>query len=159
MRLLGGLGLAAPVLLIALLIAMPSALNSWVDEGIRSAIAAVAAGIVGVSLTSVLVATWSRQRLRRIIKVAERLGQGDFAATLLAPESGGGAEARLARAINVIATSMAATTDAATVDKLTGVSNRQTLLASLFSEVDRANRYGRPLSVAFVDIDHFKNVN
>jgi diguanylate cyclase (GGDEF)-like protein len=159
MRLLGGLGLAAPVLLIALLIAMPSALNSWIDEGLRSVVAAIAAGVVGVSLTSVLVATWSRQRLRRIIKVAERLAQGDFGATLLVPESGGGSEARLARAINVIATSMAATTDAATVDKLTGVSNRQTLLASLFSEVDRANRYGRPLSVAFVDIDHFKNVN
>jgi diguanylate cyclase (GGDEF)-like protein len=159
MRLLGGLGLAAPVLLIALLIAVPSALNSWIDEGLRSVVAAIAAGVVGVSLTSVLVATWSRQRLRRIIKVAERLAQGDFGATLLVPESGGGSEARLARAINVIATSMAATTDAATVDKLTGVSNRQTLLASLFSEVDRANRYGRPLSVAFVDIDHFKNVN
>jgi diguanylate cyclase (GGDEF)-like protein len=159
MRLLGGLGLAAPVLLIALLIAMPSALNSWIDEGLRSVVAAVAAGVVGVSLTSVLVAAWSRQRLRRIIKVAERLAQGDFGATLLVPETGGGAEDRLARAINLIATSMAATTDAATVDKLTGVSNRQTLLASLFSEVDRANRYGRPLSVAFVDIDHFKNVN
>jgi len=159
MRLLGGLGLAAPVLLIALLVAMPSALNSWFDEGLRSVVAAVAAGVVGVSLSSVVVAAWSRQRLRRIIKVAERLAQGDLGVTLDAPERGGGAEARLARAINAIATSLAETTDAATIDKLTGVSNRQMLLASLFNEVDRANRYERPLSVAFVDIDHFKNVN
>ena len=51
------------------------------------------------------------------------------------------------------------TTDAATVDKLTGVANRQALLVALFTEVERASRYNRPLSVAFVDIDHFKAVN
>ena len=129
MRLLGGLGLAAPVLLIALLVANPSALDSWFDEGIRSVVAAVAAGAVGVSLSSVVVAAWSRQRLRRIIKVAERLAQGDLGVTLETPERGGGAEARLARAINAIGTSLAETTDAATIDKLTGVSNRQMLLA------------------------------
>ena len=39
------------------------------------------------------------------------------------------------------------------------MSNRQALLAELFSEVVRATRYERPLSVAFVDIDHFKAVN
>jgi diguanylate cyclase (GGDEF)-like protein len=159
MRLLGGLGLAAPVMLIVLFIAMPSALNSWVDEGLRSGVAAVAAGTVGVSLTSVLVAAWSRQRLRRVIKAVERLAQGELGVTIRVPEKGGGSEARLARAINAISTSLAETTDAATVDKLTGVSNRQTLLASLFNEVDRAHRYERPLSVAFVDIDHFKAVN
>jgi diguanylate cyclase (GGDEF)-like protein len=47
----------------------------------------------------------------------------------------------------------------ATVDKLTGVANRQALLAGLFGEVERASRYNRPFSVAFVDIDHFKAVN
>jgi diguanylate cyclase (GGDEF)-like protein len=45
------------------------------------------------------------------------------------------------------------------IDRLTGVANRQSLLAALFDEVERATRYGRPLSVAFVDIDHFKAVN
>ena len=45
------------------------------------------------------------------------------------------------------------------MDKLTGVANRRALLVELFNEVERANRYERPLSVAFVDIDHFKAVN
>ena len=39
------------------------------------------------------------------------------------------------------------------------MANRQALLAYLFAEVERATRYGRPLCVAFVDIDHFKVVN
>ena len=45
------------------------------------------------------------------------------------------------------------------MDRLTGVANRQALLGELFAEVERAGRYERPLSVAFVDIDHFKAVN
>ena len=39
------------------------------------------------------------------------------------------------------------------------MANRSALLAALFAEVERAARYERPLSVAFVDIDHFKAVN
>ncbi len=39
------------------------------------------------------------------------------------------------------------------------MANRPTLLAQLFSEVERAARYGRPLAVAFIDLDHFKAVN
>lgn len=49
--------------------------------------------------------------------------------------------------------------EAATNDRLTHVANRPTLLAQLFQEVDRAGRYGRPLTIAFIDIDHFKVVN
>ena len=49
--------------------------------------------------------------------------------------------------------------EAATTDRLTRVANRPTLLAQLFQEVERATRYGRPLSVAFIDLDHFKVVN
>ena len=159
MRLLGGLGLVAPVVLIALLLAMPTAISSWVDDGVRSIGAAIAAGALGVSLTALLVATYAQVRLRPIIRAAEQLAQGDLGVTVDAPARGGGSEGRLARAINAISTSLVETTDAATVDRLTGVSNRQTLLASLFNEVERANRYERPLSVAFVDIDHFKAVN
>ncbi len=37
--------------------------------------------------------------------------------------------------------------------------NRPTILAQLFQEVDRAARYGRPLAIAFIDLDHFKDIN
>jgi diguanylate cyclase (GGDEF)-like protein len=49
--------------------------------------------------------------------------------------------------------------EAATTDRLTRVANRPTLLAHLFGEIERVSRYNRPLSIAFVDIDHFKAVN
>lgn len=44
-------------------------------------------------------------------------------------------------------------------DPLTGVGNRRLLQRRLQEEVTRAGRYGRPLTVAFIDIDHFKLVN
>ncbi|HEY6057218.1 MAG TPA: diguanylate cyclase, partial [Candidatus Limnocylindrales bacterium] len=70
-----------------------------------------------------------------------------------------GTTGRLARALEAIAIQLGESYDAATFDRLTGVNNRQALLAELFTEVERANRYNRPFSVAFVDIDHFKQVN
>jgi diguanylate cyclase (GGDEF)-like protein len=47
----------------------------------------------------------------------------------------------------------------ATVDQLTGVLNRQAVLAELEKEIDRAARFGHQLSVVMVDLDHFKRLN
>jgi two-component system, cell cycle response regulator len=47
----------------------------------------------------------------------------------------------------------------ADTDGLTGVANRRKFDKLLASEHERASRYRRPLSVAMVDIDHFKKVN
>ena len=47
----------------------------------------------------------------------------------------------------------------ATTDQLTGVLNRQTVLAELEREIDRAARYSHQLSVVMVDLDHFKRLN
>lgn len=58
-----------------------------------------------------------------------------------------------------IADAMKAATEAATIDRLTRVANRPALLAHLFAELERVARYNRPLSIAFIDIDHFKAVN
>jgi two-component system cell cycle response regulator len=44
-------------------------------------------------------------------------------------------------------------------DTLTGLANRRFILTQLASQVSGARRHGRPLSVAIVDIDHFKPVN
>lgn len=47
----------------------------------------------------------------------------------------------------------------ARTDDLTGIANRRYLGERLREERARAARYGRPLSVALVDVDHFKTVN
>jgi len=44
-------------------------------------------------------------------------------------------------------------------DGLTGVNNRRSLLEFLDREVSRARRHGRNLSVIFVDLDNFKEIN
>jgi len=157
MRLLGVLALAAPVALGTLLIVDPTAYVSWVNDGSRSIVAMLVAAIAGVSLTSLVVSAYLRFRFVSLVKAAERIAVGDYSTTVTV--GGKGLESRLATAINSIASAFADTHDLATIDRLTGVANRQVLLSDLFSEVERASRYDRPLSVAFVDIDHFKAVN
>jgi two-component system cell cycle response regulator len=44
-------------------------------------------------------------------------------------------------------------------DALTGLANRRFILTQLGAHVSAARRHGRPVSVAIVDIDHFKPVN
>jgi diguanylate cyclase (GGDEF)-like protein len=49
--------------------------------------------------------------------------------------------------------------DQASSDPLTGLANHRTLQQRLAAEVARAGRHRRPLSVAVIDIDHFKQIN
>ncbi|MBL8922554.1 MAG: diguanylate cyclase [Myxococcaceae bacterium] len=44
-------------------------------------------------------------------------------------------------------------------DPLTGVPNRRHLFQQLEAEVNRALRYGTPVSLVMIDIDHFKHLN
>jgi len=47
----------------------------------------------------------------------------------------------------------------ATTDSLTGIANRREFAKILACEVERAKRYGTPLSLVMYDLDHFKRVN
>jgi diguanylate cyclase (GGDEF)-like protein len=49
--------------------------------------------------------------------------------------------------------------ESATTDNLTGLLRRETVLAHLERELQRALRYGRPLTVGMADLDHFKEIN
>lgn len=44
-------------------------------------------------------------------------------------------------------------------DALTGVYNRRYLMEQLQRELERAQRYGHPLSLFLCDVDHFKRIN
>jgi diguanylate cyclase (GGDEF)-like protein len=47
----------------------------------------------------------------------------------------------------------------ATHDDLTGLLNRREMERVLTDELERAERYNRPLSLVLIDLDHFKRVN
>lgn len=47
----------------------------------------------------------------------------------------------------------------ATYEQLTGLLRREAILEALDVEIERASRYGRPLTVGMIDLDHFKKVN
>lgn len=47
----------------------------------------------------------------------------------------------------------------AITDELTGLYNRRHLLVQIESEIERANRYKRSLSILMLDIDNFKPIN
>ena len=49
--------------------------------------------------------------------------------------------------------------DLATTDTLTGIRNRLKFIQTLEAEVLRHQRYGSPLSLVMMDIDHFKRIN
>jgi diguanylate cyclase (GGDEF)-like protein/hemerythrin-like metal-binding protein/PAS domain S-box-containing protein len=44
-------------------------------------------------------------------------------------------------------------------DQLTGLYNRHFLNSIIDEEMERSDRYGHPVSIAMLDLDHFKNVN
>ncbi len=47
----------------------------------------------------------------------------------------------------------------ARIDTLTEAANRRQLLERLDEELERSRRHARPLTLAYVDLDHFKEVN
>lgn len=49
--------------------------------------------------------------------------------------------------------------ESATYESLTGLLRREAILDVLSRELERAGRYGRPLTVGMADLDHFKEVN
>jgi diguanylate cyclase (GGDEF)-like protein len=47
----------------------------------------------------------------------------------------------------------------ARIDFLTGIANRRAFYESAGIEIDRTVRFGRPITIAYIDIDNFKHVN
>ena len=152
MRLRAGVGLAVPAVLLALLVAAPA-----IGGAGPSQLSLVALGALIMYLAGTSAALYLGVRFEPLIQAAERMAAGEQEVPV--PARRRSLPGRLSRALDGISSTMSTSQEAATVDRLTGVSNRAALLGALFTEVERATRYNRPLSVAFVDIDHFKVVN
>jgi diguanylate cyclase (GGDEF)-like protein len=68
-------------------------------------------------------------------------------------------ERRLVETAAALREATARSEDTAAHDPLTGVLNRGGLRDELGPELRRSRRYGRPLSLLMIDLDHFKGVN
>jgi predicted signal transduction protein with EAL and GGDEF domain len=115
------------------------------------------AAAVGCALGTATTALILRRDVAALSRAVAAVAGGS--ATTVAEPRKFGALSPVAREIDAIAETLQATQEAATTDRLTRVANRQVLLARLFEELERVARYGRPLSIAFIDLDHFKAVN
>ena len=102
-------------------------------------------------------ATVGRRQMRRIVDLTEKLATATDLTGFV--DTGKVDNARLRAGFGRLAERMGQAWTLATVDLLTGVLNRQALLARLEDELDRAARYQRPCSIVLVDLDHFKRVN
>ncbi len=96
---------------------------------------------------------------RRVTRMAQRLARAADEGALVALDAERIADPHLRAAFRELADRVADTWRLATVDPLTGIANRQAVLARLADELTRAARYERPLSVIIVDLDHFKRLN
>jgi diguanylate cyclase (GGDEF)-like protein len=83
------------------------------------------------------------------------LGAVDYVTKPFDPEE---LAARVARIIAIVSREASLRADAMT-DPLTGLANYRSLTESLEREIERARRYGQPLSLITLDLDHLKTIN
>jgi diguanylate cyclase (GGDEF)-like protein len=158
LRLVRILGFLAPVA-VAL---FATVLVVWTDQAAepqRSLLLVLVTLAALSGMSTMALAAWSYVgwRLNRIARALEATVADDQPIVLR--EVGIPAERRLARAFNAATGAFLQVEVRATHDRLTGVPNRETLLGTLVTEVERATRHYKPLAVAFIDIDRFKPIN
>ncbi len=66
---------------------------------------------------------------------------------------------RLEEALSQLTTTQQKLQDASRLDGLTNVNNRVSLMESLEMERNRSRRFSHPLTLLFLDLDYFKNIN
>ncbi len=111
--------------------------------------------LLGISLGMLVTALVLRRQAHQVTQLADRLASG----ATLEPGAIRLRDQRLTAALQRLSMQLQGVRTMATIDPLTGVLNRQAIFGVLEDEIRRASRYARPLSVVFVDIDHFKRVN
>lgn len=121
-------------------------------------VAALAAlsGLAGATVMATIAAAVMTSRTQRLAANLRAMLEGESPA---ARAWGAPADRELASAYNELRTVLAQIEARSQRDRLTGVLNREALMADLVDEVARANRQRRALSVAFIDIDRFKSIN
>ncbi len=127
----------------------PQAVLTYLAVGI-----ALLCAFLGAATFALTVVRWQTRRTADLLDILASATDADGLA-----RRRGIRDRRLRTSVHRLADRMTEVWTLATVDQLTGVLNRQSILADLEKEIDRATRYGHQLSVAMVDLDHFKRIN
>jgi diguanylate cyclase (GGDEF)-like protein len=129
-----------------------------IQPGTELMLAALVVAFTGAVLGSAGFAfTIGRRQLHRITAITEVLAGASDPFPVV--DTDGLEDPKLRAAFGRLAARVSEAWTLATVDPLTAVLNRQALIGRIEAELERATRYGRPLSVVLVDLDHFKRVN
>ena len=157
-RLIRVLGFLAPVPVVLLVMAA-YALVPGADarELLVLATLSTLTAWAGATLMALAAGSYFSWRMQRLAQALEATLDTDEPIRMRV--AGSVAERRLARAFNAASGAFVQVEARAAHDRLTGVANRETLLTTLNTEIERATRHHKWLSVAFIDIDRFKPIN
>ena len=157
-RLIRALGFLAPVPLVLLAIATLSIVPGAAAQELLPLLTLIGlAAAAGATVMALSTGTYFSWRMNRLARALEATLDSDEPIRLRV--RGSFAERRLARAFNAASGAFVQVEARAAHDRLTGIANRETLLTTLNSEIERATRHHKWLSVAFIDIDRFKPIN
>ena len=128
------------------------------SSGVGSAVAA-ALGLAALGVVVGVAASWLSLRgpVRAMSRALGQIADGEPGSPVETRRLG--ELASLGIPLQQVIEAFKSAQEAASIDRLTRVASRPSLLDNLFQEVGRATRHNRPLAIAFVDIDHFKSVN
>ena len=135
---------------------VPTPLTVLTDILVLALVIALVGALAGTAGFAAFVV---RRQNRRLAVLAEHLTNAADEGALVAIDADRIQDPRLRAAFRGLADRVADTWRLATVDPLTGIANRQAVLSRVDEEIARAARYGHPLSVVLVDLDHFKRLN
>jgi diguanylate cyclase (GGDEF)-like protein len=117
-------------------------------------LALIALGAVVGALTFSFVV--GRRRSRQIARLADRLAQSTGSEAV---DAGHMPDPVLDEALHRLVNRISDVEAMASTDQLTRLLSRPACLSVLAVEIERSNRYERPLTVALLDIDRFKRIN
>ncbi|HET7082917.1 MAG TPA: diguanylate cyclase [Candidatus Limnocylindria bacterium] len=158
LRLIRAFGFLAPVPVVLLaMVGLSVAVVADSHERFTFSALTVLAGAAGATIVALICWIGFGLKLGRVAAALEATLTSDKPVRIRVV--GTRAERRLARAFNAASGAFLQVEARAAHDRLTGVVNRETLLSTLGSEIERATRHHKWLSVAFIDIDRFKPIN
>ena len=158
LRLIRAFGFLAPIPVVLLaMVGLSVAVVADAHQRFTFSALTILAGAAGATIVALACWIYFGLRLSHVASALEATLTADKPVRLRVV--GTPTERRLARAFNAASGAFVQVEARAAHDRLTGVVNRETLLTTLASEIERATRHHKWLSVAFIDIDRFKPIN